>query len=170
MSAESKLSHVPPSHSSVLLSVSRSAAPPSLNCCCCCSLTAGGGSSPTCCANLLLQCLQHTDQLAFKYVVRRVSELQGGPAACTGRPRYRPGKPGVQVPRSGIRRPGCRPGETELRGVVFLPALLHCCCLPAASHCSRGRHICSVSRAFHSSWIVAAAANLVMFSNFARVM
>ena len=91
MSAESKLSHVPPSHSSVLLSVSRSAAPPSLNCCCWCSLTAGGGSSPTCCANLLLQCLQHTDQLAFKYVVSRVSQ------AAEAGPRYRLGSPGVQV-------------------------------------------------------------------------
>ena len=146
---------MPPSHSSVLLSVSRSAAPPSLNCCCCCSLTAGGGSSPTCCANLLLQCLQHTDQLAFKYVVRRVSELQARPSlhrpaevpareAGSSGPAIRNPAPGLPTGRNRASRgrfparaaalllpAGCFPlqqGATHLFCKPHLPLLLDCRC------------------------------------------
>ena len=116
------------------------AAAPSINCCCCCcccSLT-GGGGSPTCCANLLLQCLQHRDQLAFKYVVSRVSELQSRHRLHrpTGQSdfSYRLALPGVQVPRSGIQSSGCRP-RRNLASRGRFPASLSCCspALPTAA-------------------------------------
>ena len=88
MSAESRETHVS-AHSQVLLPVSTISTCSSSLPNCCCSLTAA--ASPTCCANLLLQCLHQNDQLAFKYVVSRVSQ------AAEAGPRYRPGSPGVQV-------------------------------------------------------------------------
>ena len=122
MSAESRETHVS-AHSQVLLPVSTISTCSSSLPNCCCSLTAA--ASPTCCANLLLQCLHQNDQLAFKYVVSRVSQ-----AAQAG-PRYRLGSPGVQVrpdPESLARV--AVGGETVAR--VFLEGSIS----SPASHCS----------------------------------
>ena len=123
--------------------------------------------------NLLLQSLQHSDQLAFKYVVRRVSPSCRLPQAahrpagrCTGSKSREFRLAGSGATRLRLPIAG---GETVLRArLVFLP--------PAAAaeahrllptNCSMGRHICSVSRSLNSSSIVA---NLVMFSHFPLVM
>ena len=122
MSAESRETHVS-AHSQVLLPVSTISTCSSSLPNCCCSLTAA--ASPTCCANLLLQCLHQNDQLAFKYVVSRVSQ------AAEAGPRYRPGSPGVQVwpdPESLARV--AVGGETVAR--VFLEGSIS----SPASHCS----------------------------------
>ena len=122
MSAESRENHVS-AHSQVLLPVSTISTCSSSLPNCCCSLTAA--ASPTCCANLLLQCLHQNDQLAFKYVVSRVSQ------AAEAGPRYRLGSPGGQVrpdPESLARV--AVGGETVAR--VFLEGSIS----SPASHCS----------------------------------
>ena len=122
-------------HSQVLLPVSTISTCSSSLPNCCCSLTAA--ASPTCCANLLLQCLHQNDQLAFKYVVSRVS--QAGSPGGTQVPARFAGSSGPA--RSGILGSSCRwrrnRGASFPRGVDFLTGF----------PLQHGRHICSVSRA-----------------------
>ena len=176
MSAESKLAHVPQLVTlvpSLVVSVQLcSSSQPQLlllllllqpHCC----------FSPTCCANLLLQSLQHTDQLAFKYVVSRVSELQAGPRL------HRPAK--VPAREAGSSGPAIRNLLPELpagrnrasRGRFPAGAAALLLLLLTGFELQHGAtHLFCKPRLRlpSSSWIVAAVANLVMFSNFALVM
>ena len=123
MSAESRETHVS-AHSQVLLPVSTISTCSSSLPNCCCSLTAA--ASPTCCANLLLQCLHQNDQLAFKYVVSRVS--QAGCPGGTQVPARFAGSSGPLDPESLARV--AVGGETVAR--VFLEGSIS----SPASHCS----------------------------------